>query len=234
MRAAGCTFNDIIDRDIDAEVERTRMRPLPSGQLTPLRAAIFMVILSFLGLAVLVQFNLFTIVLAICSLVVVAIYPFMKRVTYWPQFFLGIAFSWGALVGWSASTGGLDWPAILLYLAGIAWTLGYDTIYGHQDRPDDELIGVKSTSRRFGAGTKPWLWAFYAMAFALIAAAFFAAGVHAVSYVGLGLAALHAASLIVRVDINDSRSCLTAFRANRETGLVVFAAALATGVMAHV
>jgi 4-hydroxybenzoate polyprenyltransferase len=231
MRAAGCAFNDIVDRDIDARVERTRLRPLPSGQISPTRAAIFMVVLSLIGLLVLVQFNLFTIALAMASLATVAIYPFMKRVTYWPQLFLGIAFNWGAMVGWSAQTGSLSLPPLLLYLGGIAWTLGYDTIYGHQDRPDDELIGVKSTSRRFGMTTRPWLWGFYATAFAFIAAACLAAGLHPVAHAGLALAGAHAAWLILRVDVNSSPSCLAAFRANRETGLLVFAALLAAGLL---
>ena len=234
MRAAGCVFNDIIDRDIDAHVERTRLRPIPSGQVSVTRAGIFMVVLSLIGLAVLVQFNIFTIVLAIASLGTVAIYPFMKRITYWPQLFLGIAFNWGAMVGWGAITGSLTLAPILLYLGGIFWTLGYDTVYGHQDRPDDELIGVRSTSRRFGAATAPWLWGLYGAAFALIAAACFAAGLHPMAYGGLLIAALHAAYLIRQVDINDSPSCLKFFRANRETGLIIFAALIAAGLIGHV
>ncbi|NND50726.1 MAG: 4-hydroxybenzoate octaprenyltransferase [Rhizobiales bacterium] len=234
MRAAGCVFNDIIDRNIDAQVERTRLRPIPSGQISVMRAGIFMVALSLLGLAVLVQFNIFTIVLAIASLATVAIYPFMKRVTYWPQLFLGIAFNWGAMVGWSAIVGSLTLAPILLYLGGIAWTLGYDTVYGHQDRPDDELIGVRSTSRRFGATTAPWLWGFYGTALTLIATACLAADLHPIVYGGLLIAALHAANLIRHVDINDTASCLKFFRANRETGLIVFAALLSAGLIGNV
>jgi len=233
MRAAGCVFNDVIDRDIDARVERTRLRPIPSGQVSVARALAFMVILSLVGLAVLVQFNPFTIGLAIASLATVAIYPFMKRVTYWPQLFLGISFNWGALVGWSAETGGLSAAPVLLYLGGIAWTLGYDTIYGHQDLRDDELIGVRSTSRRFGAATKPWIWSFYGTAFALIAAACFAAGLHPAVYGGLVIAGVHAVSLITRLDFADSASCLAFFRANRETGLFIFLALAGAGALGH-
>ena len=233
MRSAGCAFNDIIDRDIDAQVERTRYRPLPSGQLTVAQAVVFMVVLSLVGLVVLVQFNGFTILVGIASLLVVAVYPFMKRVTYWPQAFLGIAFNWGALVGWSATTGSLSAAPLLLYAGGIAWTLGYDTVYGHQDRSDDELIGVKSTSRRFGVATKPWLWGLYGATFALIAAAIATAGVHPLAFAGLAVAGLHIAVLIVRLDIDDPASCLHFFRANRDTGLIVFAAIAAGAVTGH-
>jgi 4-hydroxybenzoate polyprenyltransferase len=230
MRGAGCVFNDIIDRDIDARVERTRGRPLPSGQVGVAAAVAFMAVLALIGLAVLLQFNRLTVWLGIASLVSVAVYPFMKRVTFWPQFFLGIAFNWGALVGWSAVAGGLAPAPLLLYAGGIAWTLGYDTVYGHQDREDDALIGVKSTARRFGAATRPWLWGFYGTALALIAGAGAAAGVHWIAYAGLALAALHAARLIRRLDFDDPAQCLVFFRANRDTGLIVFAAFAAAGL----
>jgi 4-hydroxybenzoate polyprenyltransferase len=230
MRAAGCTFNDIIDRDIDANVERTKLRPLPSRQITVTQALIFMVILSLLGLLILVQFNWFTIVLALISLLTVAIYPFMKRVTYWPQFFLGLSFNWGAMVGWSAVKGGLDIAPLALYVGCIFWTLGYDTIYGHQDRSDDELIGVKSTSRRFAQTTKPWLWGFYGAFFSCLAFALYSANVHWAAYPILLLALFHSARLIVQVDFNDPLSCLAFFRANRETGLIVFFALIAASL----
>src|SRR5215216_8011316 len=164
MRGAGCTWNDIVDRDIDAKVERTRSRPIPSGQVSVMQAAAFLVVQALIGLAVLLQFNRVTISVGIASLVVVAIYPFMKRVTYWPQIVLGLAFSWGALMGWPALFGRLDWRALVLYVGAIAWVIGYDTIYAHQDRDDDALIGVKSTARLFGARTKPMLAGFYALA----------------------------------------------------------------------
>ena len=157
MRGAGCTWNDILDRDLDAKVERTRSRPIPSGQVSVRAAAVFLVLQALVGLVVLLQFNRFTILTGIASLAIVAVYPFMKRVTWWPQIVLGLAFSWGALMGWAAVFGRLDAPALLLYAGSIAWVIGYDTIYAHQDREDDALIGVKSTARLFGAGTRPAL-----------------------------------------------------------------------------
>ena len=154
MRGAGCTWNDILDRDLDAKVARTRSRPIPSGQVSVKAAAVFLVVQALIGLAVLLQFNRFTILVGIASLGVVAIYPLMKRIIWWPQIVLGLAFSWGALMGWAAVFGRLDAPALLLYAGSIAWVIGYDTIYAHQDREDDALIGVKSTARLFGARTR--------------------------------------------------------------------------------
>ena len=154
MRGAGCTWNDIVDRDLDAKVERTRSRPIPSGQVTVAQAHRFLVAQALVGLAVLLQFNRFTIGCGIASLAIVAIYPFMKRITYWPQIVLGLAFSWGALMGWAAAFGRLDWPALVLYAGSIAWVIGYDTIYAHQDREDDALIGIKSTALLFGERTQ--------------------------------------------------------------------------------
>src|SRR5215813_6316705 len=168
MRGAGCTWNDIVDRDLDARVERTRSRPIPSGQVTAASAAAFLVLQALVGLAVLLQFNRFTIYVGFASLAVVAIYPFMKRITYWPQIVLGLAFSWGALMGWPAVFGRLDWQPLVLYAGAIAWVIGYDTIYAHQDREDDALIGLKSTAILFGRRTKPMLSAFYAAAIVLI------------------------------------------------------------------
>lgn len=164
MRGAGCTFNDIVDRDIDDKVARTRSRPIPSGQVSVKQAAVWLVAQSLVGLAILLQFNGFSILLGVASLILVAIYPFMKRVTYWPQLFLGLAFSWGALMGWATVTGSLAWPAIILYLGCIAWTIGYDTIYALQDVEDDALIGVKSTARLVGANVKPFVAGFYGLA----------------------------------------------------------------------
>ena len=159
MRGAGCTWNDIVDRDLDRSVERTRSRPIPSGQVSVLQAAIFLIVQALIGLAVLISFNAFTIALGVASLAIVAVYPFMKRITYWPQIVLGLAFSWGALMGWAAAFGRLDAPAFLLYAGSIAWVIGYDTIYAHQDREDDALIGIKSTALLFGERTKPMLGA---------------------------------------------------------------------------
>src|SRR5215216_5372212 len=168
MRGAGCTWNAIVDRNLDARVERTRSRPIPSGQVSVGAAAAFLVLQALIGLAVLLQFNRFTIYVGLASLAVVVVYPFMKRITYWPQIVLGLAFSWGALMGWPATFARLDPPALLLYAGAIAWVIGYDTIYAHQDREDDALIGIKSTARLFGARTKPMLAGFYALAVLLL------------------------------------------------------------------
>src|ERR1700756_554843 len=171
MRGAGCTWNDITDRDLDAKVERTRSRPIPAGQVSVKRAFVFLVLQALLGLAVLLQFNRFAILTGIASLLVVAIYPFMKRITYWPQVVLGLAFSWGALMGFAVTLQRIDATALLLYAGSICWVIGYDTIYAHQEAEDDALIGVKSTARLFGARTRPALVIFYGLAVALIAAA---------------------------------------------------------------
>ena len=176
MRGAGCTWNDILDRDLDAKVARTRSRPIPSGQVSVKAAAAFLAVQALIGLVVLLQFNRFTILIGIASLGVVAIYPLMKRVIWWPQIVLGLAFSWGALMGYAAVFGRLDAAALLLYAGSIAWVIGYDTIYAHQDREDDALIGVKSTARLFGARTRPVLLGFYALAVLLIGLAGAAVG----------------------------------------------------------
>lgn len=223
MRGAGCTWNDIVDRDIDARVERTRSRPLPSGQVTLTQAAAFLIAQALIGLLVLLQFNSFTIYLGIASLAVVAIYPFMKRVTYWPQIVLGLAFSWGALMGWPALFGALDWRPLVLYAGAIAWVIGYDTIYAHQDREDDALIGLKSTALLFGARTKPVLAAFYGAAVVLIGIAGFAAGGGPIFASALVTFAVHLAWQIFRLDINDPDLCLMLFKSNRDAGLILFA-----------
>jgi len=223
MRGAGCTWNDVVDRDIDARVERTRSRPIPSGQVTVKEAMVFMGLQGLIGLMVLLQFNHFTIAVGIASLAVVAVYPFMKRITYWPQIVLGLAFSWGALMGWPALFGRLDWPALVLYAGAIAWVIGYDTIYAHQDREDDALIGLKSTAILFGARTKPMLAVFYAAAVILIGIAGFAAGGGAIFGVGLFAFAAHLAWQIVRLDIDDPELCLMLFKSNRDAGLILFA-----------
>jgi 4-hydroxybenzoate polyprenyltransferase len=224
MRGAGCTWNDIVDRDLDAMVERTRSRPIPSGQISVQSAAGFLVAQALVGLAVLLQFNAFTIWTGIASLAVVAVYPFMKRITYWPQIVLGLAFSWGALMGWPATFGRLDWPALVLYAASIAWVIGYDTIYAHQDREDDALIGIKSTALLFGENTRPMLAAFYTLAVALMAFAGWGAGAGIVFSVGLVAFAAQLSWQISRFRIGDPDLCLRLFKSNRDAGLILFAA----------
>jgi len=223
MRGAGCTWNDIVDRDLDARVERTRSRPIPSGQVTASSAAAFLVLQALVGLAVLLQFNRFTIYVGFASLAVVAIYPFMKRITYWPQIVLGLAFSWGALMGWPATFARLDVPAFLLYAGAISWVIGYDTIYAHQDREDDALIGIKSTALLFRERTKPMLALFYALAVALIALAGWSAGAGLVFALSLLAFAAHLAWQIARLDVDDPINCLVVFKSNRDAGLILFA-----------
>jgi 4-hydroxybenzoate polyprenyltransferase len=224
MRGAGCTWNDIVDRDLDAQVERTRSRPIPSGQVSVAAAFAFLVLQALVGLAVLLQFNRFTILTGIASLGIVAVYPFMKRVTYWPQIALGLAFSWGALMGWPAVFARLDWPALLLYAGSIAWVIGYDTIYAHQDREDDALIGVKSTALLFGERTKPILAVFYALAVLLIALAGWSVGAGVVFSLGLFAFAAHLSWQMRRLDIGDPANCLAVFKSNRDAGLILFGA----------
>lgn len=227
MRGAGCTWNDLVDRNLDGKVERTRSRPIPSGQVTVAQATIFMVAQAVIGLAVLLQFNRFTVMCGIASLVVVVVYPFMKRITYWPQVTLGLAFSWGALMGWPATFGRLDWPAIILYAGSIAWVIGYDTIYAHQDREDDALIGLKSTAILFGQSTQQMLVAFYTLAVVLIGIAGTMAGGSLIFFGGLAAFAVHLGWQIVRIDIDDAALCLRLFKSNRDAGLILFAAMLA-------
>jgi 4-hydroxybenzoate polyprenyltransferase len=227
MRGAGCTWNDIVDRDLDGKVERTRWRPIPSGQVSVGRAAIFLVAQALVGLAVLLQFNGFAIATGVASLVIVAIYPFMKRITYWPQIVLGLAFSWGALMGWAAAFGSLDAPPLLLYAGSISWVIGYDTIYAHQDREDDALIGIKSTALLFGARTKPMLAIFYGAAVILIGLAGALAGGRMFFWLGLAAFAAHLAWQIVRLDIGDPDVCLAVFKSDRDAGLILFAGMMA-------
>ena len=226
MRGAGCTWNDLVDRDLDGRVERTRSRPIPSGQVTVAQATMFMVAQALVGFLVLIQFNRFTVATGIASLLVVVIYPFMKRITYWPQIFLGLAFSWGALMGWPAAFGRLDWPAIVLYAGSILWVIGYDTIYAHQDRDDDLLIGIKSTALLFGERTPTMLATFYAGAIVLIAAAGFMAGGGIIFTIGIVGFAAHLAWQVSRLDIDDPVHCLVLFKSNRDAGLILFGAML--------
>jgi len=231
MRGAGCTWNDILDRDFDARVARTALRPIPSGAVSVRQAFIFLGLQLLAGFAVLLCFNSFAILLAISSLLLVALYPLMKRVTYWPQIFLGLTFNWGALVGWAAVTGGLSAPPLLLYAAGIFWTIGYDTIYAHQDKEDDILIGVKSSAIRLGANTRPWLWVFYGIAVALLAGGFWQAGLRWPSFALLALAAAQFAHQAAAVDLDDAKDCLAKFKSNRVAGLIVLGAILAGGTV---
>jgi 4-hydroxybenzoate polyprenyltransferase len=226
MRGAGCTWNDIVDRDLDGSVERTRSRPIPSGQVSVRQAAVFLVLQAAVGFVVLISFNAFTIALGVASLAIVAVYPFMKRITYWPQTVLGLAFSWGALMGWAAAFARLDPPAFLLYAGSIAWVIGYDTIYAHQDREDDALIGIKSTALLFGERTKPMLAVFYTLSVILIGAAGMAAGAGSVFALGLLAFAAHLAWQVVRLDIADADRCLSLFKSDRDAGLILFAGLL--------
>ncbi len=228
MRGAGCTWNDITDRDFDAAVARTKSRPIPSGQVTVTQALIWLVLQSLIAFGILLTFPPNAILLGILSLSLVAIYPFAKRVTWWPQVFLGLAFNWGALLAWTAHTGSLGWPAVVLYLSGIAWTLFYDTIYAHQDKEDDALIGVKSTARLFGENTKAWLRGFLAASVLLMALAVMLAlgpsGNLLVLVLGLAGAwgfGWHMAWQLGRLDIDDPDICLHLFRSNRDAGLIV-------------
>ena len=226
MRGAGCTWNDLVDRDLDGRVERTRSRPIPSRQVTVAQATLFMVAQALVGLAVLLQFNRYTVMTGLASLLVVVVYPFMKRITYWPQIVLGLAFSWGALMGWPAAFGRLDWPALVLYAGSISWVIGYDTIYAHQDREDDLLIGIKSTALLFAQNTRPMLAIFYAGAVALIGTAGVMAGGGWVFLIGLAAFAAHLAWQVARLDIDDPAHCLMLFKSNRDAGLILFAAML--------
>ncbi len=223
MRAAGCIYNDILDRDIDAQVERTKNRPLASGEISVKKALLFMLLCCLAGLFVLLQFNWFTVFLGISSLGIVAIYPIMKRVTYWPQLVLGLAFSWGALVGWSCIHNSLDWPAYCLYTATILWTIGYDTIYAHQDKEDDALLGLKSTALRFGNSTKLWLFIFYGITIVLLSLAGFLADIHYSYFAGIFLGTLHLLWQITTLDIRNNDNCLARFRSNRDFGAIIFA-----------
>jgi 4-hydroxybenzoate polyprenyltransferase len=231
MRGAGCTWNDLVDRDLDKRVERTRSRPIPSGQVSVAQAIGFMALQALVGLAVLLQFNRFTVMCGFASLLVVAIYPFMKRITYWPQIVLGLAFSWGALMGWPAAFGRLDWPALVLYAGAISWVIGYDTIYAHQDREDDLLIGIKSTALLFQENTRPMLALFYAGAVVLIGAAGVMAGGRWIFLIGLAAFAAHLAWQVKLLDIDDSAHCLKLFKSNRDAGLILFAAMLVQAVV---
>jgi 4-hydroxybenzoate polyprenyltransferase len=232
MRGAGCVVNDILDRKIDTRVARTRTRPIASGRVSVRQAVAFLGLLLAVGLAVLLQFNWATIAVGAASLLFVFPYPLMKRVTFWPQAWLGLTFNWGALVGWTAVTGRLEAPAVVLWLAGLAWTLGYDTIYAHQDKEDDAKIGVKSSALKLGDRSRPWVGGFYALALGGIAAAAWLAGLHPIAYAGLAAAGLHAVWQVRGWRLDVPEDCLTRFRSNRDFGLIVAAALLSGGVLA--
>lgn len=221
MRGAGCTVNDIIDRKIDAQVERTRGRPLPSGQVGVFGALVFLALLLVIGLGVLIQLNLFTIILGVASLVLVGAYPLMKRLIWWPQAFLGLTFNWGAIMGWTAVTGHIGWGAILLYAAGFCWTLVYDTIYAHQDARDDVAAGVKSIALWFGRFSRLWLVGFSAAMLALLEVAGDAASLGTIFQYMLIPVVAHLAWLVLFWKIDDPRDCLRRFKASRWTGLLV-------------
>ena len=227
MRGAGCTWNDITDREFDAQVERTRSRPLPSGQVTVRQAVIWMILQCVLALGILLSFNQAAIAMGVLSLLPVTIYPFAKRFTWWPQVFLGLAFNWGALLAWAAHTGSVGWPAIALYLAGIAWTLFYDTIYAHQDAEDDELVGIKSTARLFGTDTANWLKYFLVATVALMGLSIVDAMVPHASILALVVAlggpwamGWHMMWQLRGLDIEDNGKLLQLFHSNRDTGLI--------------
>jgi 4-hydroxybenzoate polyprenyltransferase len=233
MRSAGCVYNDIVDRDLDREVERTRLRPLASRRVSPQSAWILIVILCLVGLVVLLQLQWAAALIALASLAPVAAYPFMKRITWWPQAWLGLVFSWGALVGWPAVRGTLDLPAFLLWFGSIAWVVGYDTLYAIQDKEDDALVGVKSSARRLGDKAPLGVGLFYAVAVLLWAAAIWTIRPDWLALLTLVPAALHLANQALRADPNDGELALRLFRSNRVSGLLVFLAMLVVGLSAR-
>lgn len=227
MRGAGCTVNDMIDRDIDAKVARTATRPLASGQLSMAQAWRFLGLLLGVGLIILLQLSWSAIWLGVASLILVAIYPFMKRITWWPQAFLGLTFNWGALMGWAAMRDEVAWPAILLYAAGFFWTLSYDTIYAHQDKADDALIGVKSTALRLGQDTKAWLIGFDLAMLVLLVAAFATANIGWPAYVAILAVAFHLRWQASNVDLDNAQDCRAKFHSNRWIGWILLAGIVA-------
>jgi len=227
MRGAGCTLNDIADREYDGKVARTRMRPLPSGRVTVAQATLFMLGQVAVGAAVLFSLNPISVVLGVAVLGLIATYPFMKRITWWPQLFLGLNFNWGALIGWTAVTGSLGWPALFLYLGGILWTIGYDTIYAHQDKEDDARIGVKSSALALGPQSRQALFAFYGAAVVLWALAGVGAGEGPWFRLALAAATVQLFWQAARVDTDDPADCLAKFRSNRAVGWLLLAGIVA-------
>jgi 4-hydroxybenzoate polyprenyltransferase len=231
MRGAGSTWNDIVDRDLDGRVERTRNRPLPSGQVTLRGAVVFATLLSLVGLAVLLSFNRFAILIGFLSLLPVAVYPFMKRITFFPQVVLGLAFAWGALMGWAAALGELSAAPLVLYLGAILWVIGYDTIYALQDIEDDAIVGIGSTARRFGARSPVFVGVCYAGTVAALAAAFVLADAGAPAYAGLAAFALHLAWQVREIAVDDPAKALRLFKSNRDAGLILTLALLLDAVL---
>ena len=232
MRGAGCTVNDIWDREFDARVARTADRPIASGEISVPGALVFLALQLLAGLLVLAQFNVFAIVLGAGSLILIAVYPYMKRVTYWPQAVLGLTFNWGALLGWAAVHGGLAAPALVLYAAGIFWTLGYDTIYAHQDKEDDLLVGLKSSALKLGGATRAWLFVFYGLSAALMALAGYLAGLAWPFYAALAAASAQLAWQAGRVDTGVPKDCLAKFKSNQLIGWIVLGGIIAGRVAA--
>jgi 4-hydroxybenzoate polyprenyltransferase len=229
MRGAGCTFNDLVDRDFDARVARTATRPIPSGQISPRQAVVFLGLQLLAGLLVLLQLHPTAIVLGFAALPLIFAYPFMKRFTYWPQAWLGLTFNWGALLGWAAMIGALAWPPVLLYAAGICWTLGYDTIYAHQDKEDDALIGVKSSAIKLGARTKPWVAVFYGLTVVLLTAAGVVAGLGWLYLLAVAAVAGQMAWQVAGLNIESAEDCLMRFKSNRLIGWILLTAGAGPG-----
>ncbi len=222
MRGAGCIINDLWDRDLDAKVERTRARPLASGQVKVWQAAFFLFVLLFFGLLILVQTSALTIWIGIASLIFVVAYPYMKRITWWPQAFLGLTFNFGVPMGWAAVQYDIDPATVLMYAGAFFWTLGYDTIYAHQDREDDQMVGIKSTALLFGERSKKWVGIFYAAAWSLIALSAFVAGAQVVSLGLLVLPGLHLLLQVLLWNPDSPASSLRWFKSNRDAGLLFF------------
>ena len=233
MRSAGCVYNDIVDRDLDRKVERTRLRPLASGRVALRSAWLLIALLCCIGLVVLLQLNPVAAAVALVSVAPVAAYPFMKRITWWPQAWLGLVFAWGALVGWPAVTGSIDWPPLLLWLGSIAWVVGYDTLYAIQDIEDDALVGVKSSARRLGDKAAVGVGLFYALAVLLWGGAIWMVRPEWLALAALIPASLHLANQVLRADPRDGALALRLFRSNRSCGLLVFLAMLVVGLSAR-
>ena len=229
MRGAGCTYNDIVDRDFDRQVARTADRPIASGAVSVKKAVAFMFAQMAIAFVILLQFNLFAIMVGVASLILVFTYPLMKRITWWPQFFLGLAFNWGALLGYASATGTLDWAPVLLYVAGIFWTLGYDTIYAHQDKEDDVLVGVKSSALRLGDSSQTGIGLFYAGAVLLLAAMDRVAGLGLAFELALGAGAIQLAWQVWDCRFDDPNDCLAKFKSNRVFGWLLLAGLIAAG-----
>ncbi|MEM6781319.1 MAG: 4-hydroxybenzoate octaprenyltransferase [Pseudomonadota bacterium] len=224
MRGAGCIINDIWDRDLDKQVERTKNRPLASGQINLFQAGALLFVLLFLSLILLLQMQPKAIQLGFLSVILIAAYPYMKRITWWPQAFLGITFNFGALMGWAAVTDMIETPAILLYVSCMLWTIGYDTIYAHQDKDDDALIGVKSTALLFGNRSKFFVFGFYFFAYCFLLAAVMVSGATAVTLSLLSLAGMHLMWQIHKWVPDDPQNSLQIFKSNRDYGFLVLAA----------